>query len=541
MFCQQCEETAGSGCETQGSCGKTDDLAALQDLLLEVTLSFGGALRERFIAGLAEEQEEVASWQLIEALAKTATSVDFAGDELLRLAIALAHGRDELLEELVLDDAGRERVARLTEVRPLASLGEALAQAEERLVARRRRVEADDGASIAELLVSGLKGLALHILRLRALGEDVAEARRFVMEAAAAVALDEEGPEVGLAHALRCGEMDLRVLERLRAVQQQRFGAPRPTSVRVGGRKGRAILVSGHDLAMLEALLEQTEGLGIDIYTHGEMLPAHAYPKLRAHPRLVGHYGGSWAQQGADFEAFPGPIVVTSNCLQKPRESYSHRLFLCPPLRWPGVKSIHRGEFGPVIEAVCAASGFLQDEAEEASQERVTGFGGDWLGEHHRAFASQLREREVPGILVVGGCDGHKRSREEYARLTEARQGWIVLTLGCLRYRLDDEDFLGERPRILDLGQCSDIGALVGLLQDIAADLSLDVRDLPIELHLSWYAQTAISALLALLHLGFEGIRLGPTAPAFLNRRVLRVLGQELDLQAGSVRLPMAV
>jgi hydroxylamine reductase len=335
-----------------------------------------------------------------------------------------------------------------------------------------------------------------------------------------------------LGNALAVGELNYRVMEILDKAHTETFGKPQPATVRLHARKGKAILISGHDLHDLYALLEQTKDLGIQVYTHGEMLPAHGYPKLKAYAHLAGNYGGAWTDQADEFAQFPGAILMTSNCIQQPASSYKQRIFTSGAVAWPGVLHIADQDFGPVIEAALLAPGYSEDGPDE---EITVGFGHDAvLGVADRVIAG-VKAGAIRRFFLIGGCDGARSGRSYYTELAESiPNDCILLTLGCGKFRFNKLEFgeIGGLPRLLDIGQCNDSYSALQIALALANAFECSVNDLPLSLVLSWYEQKAVAVLLTLLHLGVRNIRIGPTLPAFLSPAVISLLHEKFNLMA---------
>ena len=324
--------------------------------------------------------------------------------------------------------------------------------------------------------------------------------------------------------ALKVGEVNLRVMELLDEANTGTYGHPEPTQVRTTPVKGKAILVSGHDLKDLELLLEQTEGKGINIYTHGEMLPCHAYPELKKYDHLVGNYGGAWQDQQKEFDAFPGAVLMTTNCIQKPRDSYKGRIFTTGLVAWPGVTHVSNDDFSPVIEAALAADGFNEDGEEKTI---TVGFGHNAVLGVADTVIDAVKAGAIRHFFLVGGCDGAKPGRNYYTEFAEkAPEDTVILTLACGKFRFNHLDLgtIGGIPRLLDIGQCNDAYSAIKIAVALADAFETDVNSLPLSLILSWYEQKAVCILLTLLHLGIKNIKLGPTLPAFVTPTVLQVL-----------------
>jgi hydroxylamine reductase len=336
-----------------------------------------------------------------------------------------------------------------------------------------------------------------------------------------------------LQHALGLGMTNLDVMQLLDAANTGTFGTPEPTAVRVTPLAGRSILVSGHDLADLSALLEATQGLGINVYTHGELLPAHAYPQLKAYPHLVGNYGGAWQDQQSDFAQFPGPILMTSNCIIKPRAAYLRRIFTTGPVDWPGVTHLAHGDFAELIQAALAEPGFAE-VAEDATEKTILiGFGRDAVLGVADQVIDAVKSGAIRHFFLIGGCDGADPGRNYYTELAEqAPDDTIVMTLGCAKFRFNQHDFgaIGALPRLLDIGQCNDSYSAIQIAIALAGAFECEVNELPLTLVLSWFEQKAVAVLLTLLALGIKNIKLGPTLPAFLTPAAVNILVETFGL-----------
>ena len=533
MFCFQCEQAdQGEGCQLVGVCGKEPETACLQDLLLY--LAKGLALYAHRLRALGVSDREF-DLTVLESLFTTVTNVNFDND---RLAVCLrdtADVRDRARARYLAacQAAGQapdelDGPATLELANDLAGL---IDQGEALCVEHRLDDLGEDLVGLQELLCYGVKGLAAYADHALILGYEDDAVFAFCHEALAA--LVDPAPELSnlLALCLRCGEVNLRTMELLDQANTSTYGQPVPTPVRVTPVAGKAILVSGHDLKDLELLLEQTAGRGINVYTHGEMLPAHGYPKLKAYPHLAGNYGGAWQDQEKEFAAFPGAILMTTNCIQEPAASYLDRIFTSGLVAWPGVTHVGDGDFTPVIEAALAAPGFARDEP---SQTILVGFARDAV----LGVAGQVVDAVKGGALrhffLVGGCDGAKPGRNYYTDFAEqVPDDCVVLTLGCGKYRFNKLPFgdIGGIPRLLDCGQCNDAYSAIQIAVALAGAFETDVNSLPLSLIVSWYEQKAVAVLLTLLHLGLRGIRLGPTVPAFLTPALLKVLMDSFDLK----------
>ena len=393
-----------------------------------------------------------------------------------------------------------------------------------------------DVQSLQEILLYGVKGMAAYAHHARRLGKTDEGVNAFIEEALFATVTNVNfSIDRLLGMVLGCGRWNLRVMEMLDEGHVERFGAPQPKAVREGTRAGKGILVTGHDLVDLELLLDQTQGLGIDIYTHGEMLPAHMYPKLAAYEHLAGHFGGAWQEQKREFAEFNGPVLATTNCVLHPRPEYAGRLFTTRVTAVPGARCIDGEDFSELIACAQACEPLPDAFVRETT-----------IGFHHSVLtgvADQILAAVQAGALghffLIGGCDGAEPGRNYYAKFAAATpKDSLILTLGCGKYRIRNEDVgtielpgVGTLPRMLDMGQCNDSYGAIQVAAKLAGALGCGVNDLPLTIVLSWFEQKAVAVLLTLLHLGVKGVRIGPAAPAFVSPGVLKVLQEQHDLQ----------
>ena len=389
----------------------------------------------------------------------------------------------------------------------------------------------EDIQSLQETLLYGLKGMAAYANHARRLGKSDENVSAFIEEALFATMTNVNFDlEAHLELILECGRQNLRVMELLDQGHVEKFGAPAPSPVREGTLAGPGILVTGHDMLDLYNILRQCEGTDVKVYTHGEMLPAHGYPGLKKYPHLAGNYGGAWQDQKVEFTNFPGPILMTTNCIQEPQPEYRKRIFTSGLVAWPGVTHIRNRDFGPVIEAALQAPGFVADGP---NQTILVGFGHNAvLGVADKVIAA-VQSGAVKHFFLVGGCDGARSGRDYYTEFAEkVPQDCIILTLACGKFRFNKMDFgtIGGLPRLLDIGQCNDAYSAIQIAVALANAFKCGVNDLPLSLVLSWYEQKAVSILLTLLHLGIKNIRLGPTLPAFVTPNVLKVLVEKFNL-----------
>jgi len=531
MFCYQCEQTAkGTGCTAFGVCGKDPDTAALQDLLVEVTKEIATASHAARQLGARDEAIELFT---LEALFTTVTNVNF---DVKRLTQLLRRAGAVRAQARALQDRAarskRQSVASWPAGVNTDAVPDDLIRAGEKVGIEKRQAKfGADISALQELLTYGLKGMAAYADHAWALGHKDEKVAAFFDEALAYLARPRQDAGELLQLNLRCGEVNLRVMEMLDAANTGAYGQPVPTKVRVTPVKGKAILVSGHDLKDLDALLEQTAGLGIQVYTHGEMLPAHGYPQLKKHPHLAGNYGGAWQDQREEFDAFPGAILMTTNCIQKPKDSYRGRLFTSGLVAWPDIAHIPDRNFQPVIAAALAAPGFAATEPEKTI---LVGFGHNAvLGVADQVIAA-VKNKQIRHFYLIGGCDGAKSGRNYYTEFAQAvPKDCVILTLACGKYRFNKLDFgdIGGIPRLLDCGQCNDAYSAIKIAGALAGAFNCTVNELPLSLILSWYEQKAVCILLTLLHLGIRNIRLGPSLPAFVTPNILKVLVEKFAIK----------
>ena len=470
----------------------------------------------------------------MKALFTTVTNVNFDPERyvpLLKKASELKDRAKKLYEDAC-KKAGKatEKLTGPAEWMPAGDLEELIKQGEEVTILNRRESLGDDVTGLQELIVYGLKGTASYADHAQILGQEDDEVYAFFHKALNYLAGNPTDIDELLAMALECGKVNLRVMELLDAANTGTYGHPVPTQVRVEPIKGKAILVSGHDLKDLEELLKQTEGKGINIYTHGEMLPAHGYPELKKYKHLVGNYGGAWQNQRNEFAEFPGAILMTTNCIQKPRDNYIGRIFTTGLVAWPNVVHVSDQEFAPVIESALEAEGFTEDGAEKYI---TVGFGRNAVMGVADKVIDAVKSGAIKKFYLIGGCDGAKPGRNYYTEMAQAvPDDSVILTLACGKYRFNKLDFgdIGGIPRLLDIGQCNDAYSAIQIALALAKAFDTDVNSLPLEFILSWYEQKAVCILLTLLYLGIRDMKLGPTLPAFVTPAVLNVLVEKLNI-----------
>jgi hydroxylamine reductase len=388
-----------------------------------------------------------------------------------------------------------------------------------------------DILSLKHTLLFGIKGVAAYADHAQILGQEDPAVYAFVQEGLASLADKELSLEAALGLVLKCGEVNLRTMELLDAANTGAYGHPVPTTVSLGAKKGKAILVSGHDLKDLAELLKQTEGKGINIYTHGEMLPCHGYPGLKQYGHLAGHYGTAWQNQAREFAEFPGAILMTTNCIQRPQPAYRENIFTTGLVGWPDVVHIPGRDFSPVIRRALELPGFAEDKNGKSV---MVGFARNAvLGVADRVIEA-VKGKQIRHFFLVAGCDGAKPGRNYYTQFVEqVPQDCVVLTLACGKFRFFDQALgaIGGIPRLLDVGQCNDAYSAIQIAVALSKAFGVGVNDLPLSMILSWYEQKAAAILLTLLYLGIRDIRLGPSLPAFVSPGVLDVLVKNFGIR----------
>ena len=527
MFCYQCEQTArGEACETMGVCGKEPRVSDLQDLLVHALKGLGLYARAAREAGL--DLSKVNPF-LAEALFSTLTNVNFDPERLADLVRETVAKREMVKESLAKAGKAASFASPAASFAPAATVEGMVAQAADKGL-KADAGEGEDAMSLMHILLFGIKGVAAYADHAAILGKQNPEIYAFLQDALSALA--DKKPMGGdwLAMVLKCGEINYKTMELLYEANSGAYGTPVPTPVPLGHKKGHAILVSGHDLKDLDALLKQTEGKGISVYTHGEMLPSHGYPGLKKHGHFYGHFGTAWQNQKKEFAEFPGAILMTTNCIQKPKETYQDNLFTTGLVGWPGVAHVKNGDFGPVIGKALSMPGFAGD-ADQG--EVLVGFGhGTVLGIADKVIAA-VKDRQIRRFFLVAGCDGAKPGRNYYTEFVEkVPKDCVVLTLACGKFRFFDKKLgdIGGIPRLLDVGQCNDAYSAIRIASALAQAFGIGVNDLPLSMVLSWYEQKAVAILLTLLWLGIKDIRLGPSLPAFVSGNVLDVLVKNFNI-----------
>ena len=534
MFCYQCQETAGcSGCTLSGVCGKTPDVAAMQDLLVYVTKGISAVT-----TALRREKKEISveiNHLITENLFTTITNANFDRETIEERIHATLSAKTQLLNQL--HDA-----ANLPEAATWNGSGSWQEKAGSVGVLS---TEDEDIRSLRELITYGLKGLSAYTKHANALLQDDSEINSFLQKALASTLDDNLTVEDLTALALETGKYGVAGMALLDKANTETYGNPEITKVNIGTRKNPGILISGHDLKDLEMLLEQTQGTGVDVYTHSEMLPAHYYPAFKKYPNFAGNYGNAWWKQKEEFESFNGPILMTTNCIVPPKNSYKDRLYTTGAAGYPGCIHIpgeigEQKDFSQIIEHAkkCAAP----DEIETG--EIIGGFA------HEQVFAladkviDAVKNGDIRKFVVMAGCDGRARSRSYYTEFAKALpHDTVILTAGCAKYKYNKLPLgdINGIPRVLDAGQCNDSYSLVLIALKLKEIFRLDdINDLPIVYNIAWYEQKAVIVLLALLYLGVKNIHLGPTLPAFLSPNVAKILVENFGISGiGSVEEDM--
>jgi hydroxylamine reductase len=527
MFCYQCEQTAkGTGCTVRGVCGKDPETAAFQDLLMHAVKGIGWYADLASRKGVHDSAVDVF---VVRALFTTITNVDFDPARIVGL----------IREAAVLKSKARE-LAHKSGARIPGNIPEAArwepAGNREGLLDQALKVglmagpkKNEDVRSLEHLLLFGMKGVSAYADHAHILGKDSPENYAFLHKALGALAEGNLGADALVALNMECGKINIATMELLSQGHRERFGIPEPSPVFLGTKKGPAIIVSGHDMLDLKELLEQTAGTGVNVYTHGEMLPAHGYPELRKYKNLVGNFGTAWQNQQKEFASAPAAILMTTNCIQRPADSYRDRIFTTGLVAWPGVVHIpdrRAGapkDFSPVIKRAKELGGL----AEKPGKTITVGFGHEAvLGVAEKVVAA-VKSGAIRHFFLIGGCDGAKPGRNYYTRFAElVPKDCVILTLACGKYRFNtlDAGDIGGIPRLLDVGQCNDAYSAIRIAQALAGAFGCGVNDLPLTFILSWYEQKAVAILLSLLSLGIRGMRLGPSLPAFITPGILKVL-----------------
>ena len=524
MFCYQCEQTAkGQGCTVAGVCGKTADVASLQDLLVYMLRGLSLLSIEAGKAGIKDEKIDLFT---CEALFSTLTNVNFNPEAIAAYIRKTAQLQEQLRSKLQTVKGNVDAAFNL----PLEKTTEGLIAQGKRYGINSEPAIDPDLHSLQWLLTYGVKGVAAYTYHAGLLGKKDSKVFGFIYEGLAAPLDKSLGANDFVGLVFKCGEINIRAMELLGAGNTETYGHPVPTKVSLGLKKGKAILVSGHDLMDLEEILKQSQGKGITVYTHGEMLPTHGYPELKKYPHLYGHYGTAWQNQQKEFAAFPGAILMTTNCIQRPVESYKGNIFTSGPVGYPGVPHIAGKDFSPVINKELELPGFPEDIEGKSV---LVGFGRNAVLNVAGKVIESVKNGHIKRFILVGGCDGAKPGRSYYTEFVEkAPKNTIILTLACGKFRFFDKELgaIDEIPRLLDIGQCNDAYSAVKIAQALADAFGVQINDLPLSLVLSWYEQKAVAILLSLLYLGIKDIRIGPSLPAFITPNILNVLVEKFNI-----------
>jgi hydroxylamine reductase len=528
MFCYQCEQTAnGTGCTKLGMCGKKPEVAALHDLLIH-------ALKGLSAVAIAARQKGIEDVEVNRfvpmATFSTLTNVDFDPKRFVVLIQKTVELRDRLKAKAGLAPEALAAAGSAVTFKPASGLDGLIQQGSEVGLKSDTGVE-PDVLSLKHTLQFGLKGISAYTHHAQLLGQEDIQVYHFIQDALVAVMDKKLGLEAMLGMVLKCGEQNLRAMELLDAGNTSRYGHPVPTKVPLGAKKGKAIAISGHDLIDLEQLLIQSAGKGINIYTHGEMLSTHGYPKLKEkYPHFYGHFGTAWNNQIVEFQHFPGSILMTTNCIQRPQPVYQDNIFTTGLVGWPDIPHVSNTDFSPVIKKALALPGYPEDVPDKTVN---VGFARNTVMSVADKVIAGVKNKSIRHIFLVAGCDGARPGRSYYPEFVEkVPKDCLVLTLACGKFRFFDKDLgdIGGIPRLLDVGQCNDAYSAIQIAVALAKAFNCGVNDLPLSLVLSWYEQKAVAILLTLLALNVKNIRLGPSLPAFVTPNVLGVLVKNYNI-----------
>ncbi len=530
MFCYQCEQTAGGkGCTKLGVCGKTPEVAALQDLLIFQIKGISCYAKEIIEQGQNVDKEIITFIE--NSLFTTLTNVNFDADVHVEMLKESQRIKEQLRKQVgKINNDTEHATYNLSETR-----SEMLKDAKKAGIMYDQNLDPDI-RSLRQTIIYGLKGISAYGHQARELGYYDDEVDNFYVRALEATTDDSLSVEELIRWTMRTGDMSVAVMKKLDEANTTVYKNPSPHKVNVHLKKGPFIIVSGHDLKDLDMLLKQTEGKGINIYTHGEMIPSHGYPELKKYPHLVGNFGGAWQDQQKEFDNIPGCILMTTNCLMRPRDNYKDRIFTTSVVGWDGVKHIGKNEngekdFSEIINKALELGGYEEDQE---PYEILVGFGHHATLSHAETIVNAVKEGKIRHFFLIGGCDGARPGRNYYTEFAKkVPDDCVILTLACGKYRFNKLKFgeVAGLPRLLDVGQCNDAYSAVRIATALADAFDTDVNALPLSIILSWYEQKAVADLLALLSLGIKGIYLGPTLPAFLSPNVLQYLVDTFDLR----------
>ncbi|CEN82077.1 hydroxylamine reductase [[Clostridium] sordellii] len=530
MFCYQCEQTAGGkGCTKIGVCGKTPEIAALQDLLIYQVKGISCYAKVLIDKGEKIDKEIVSFVE--NSLFTTLTNVNFDGDVHEKM----------LKQSQKIKESLRSKVGNCKDFCDQATYNLSDTRSQMLEDAKKAGIMYDqdldpDIRSLRQTIIYGLKGISAYGHQARELGYYDDQVDEFYFRALSATTDDKLSVDDLIVWTMRTGDMSVAVMKKLDEANTTVYKNPAPNKVNVHVKKGPFIVVSGHDLKDLEMILKQTEGKGINIYTHGEMIPCHGYPELNKYPHLAGNFGGAWQDQQKEFDNIPGCILMTTNCLMKPRDSYKDRIFTTSVVGWDGVKYIGKTEngekdFSEIINKALELGGFEEDQE---PHEILVGFGHNATISNAPAIIDAVKSGKLRHFFLIGGCDGARPGRNYYTEFaTKVPKDCIILTLACGKYRFNKLDFgeVAGLPRLLDVGQCNDAYSAVRIALALADAFDTSVNSLPLSIILSWYEQKAVADLLALLSLGIRGIYLGPSLPAFISPNVLQYLVDTFDIR----------
>ena len=536
MYCVQCEQTirtpAGNGCSfAQGMCGKTAETSDLQDLLVAALQGLSAwALKARELGIIDHNIDNFVP----RAFFSTLTNVNFDSERIVGYAREALEMRDALMVACRTVDANAQVDHPLADLQLAGSdLATLRKQAEEFALNNDKAEIGDDVHGLRMLNLYGLKGAAAYMEHAHVLGQYSDDIYAEFHAYMAWLGTQPRDVDTLLNNAMGIGKMNFNVMAILDKGETDAYGHPTPTSVNVRPVAGKAILISGHDLKDLRMLLEQTEGTGVNVYTHGEMLPAHGYPELKKFKHLVGNYGSGWQNQQTEFAKFPGPILMTSNCIIDPNVgNYTDRIWTRSIVGWPGARHLEGGDFSQIIAQAQVCEGFPYNEIEHMI---TVGFGRQTLLNAADTVIDLVSQKKLRHVFLVGGCDGSRAERSYFTDFARAvPQDCLILTLACGKYRFNKLDFgtLEGLPRLLDVGQCNDAYGAIMLAVKLAETLGCGVNDLPLSLVLSWFEQKAIVILLTLLSLGVKNIYTGPTAPGFLTDNLLAILNEKFGMRS---------
>ncbi|SHH80795.1 hydroxylamine reductase [Clostridium grantii] len=529
MFCYQCEQTmGGKGCTKSGVCGKVPEIANLQDLLIFQLKGIACYAKPLIEKGEMIDKEIVKFVE--DSLFTTLTNVNFDPEVHVKLLKESQKIKEELREKA--PDAKYPNYATYN----LSETKETMLKDSEIAGIMYDKELNEDIRSLRWTILYGLKGISAYSHQARFINYNSDQVDQFYFLALEATTNDELTLEDLIGMTMKAGEMSVEIMKVLDEANTTKYSHPSPQQVNVNVKKGPFIIISGHDLRDLEMLLEQTEGKGINIYTHGEMLPAHGYPSLNKYKHLVGNFGSAWQNQQKEFDNIPGCILMTTNCLMRPRDSYKDRIFTTNVVGWEGLINIKVNEdgtkdFSEIIDKALELGGFEEDQDKK---EILVGFGHNATLSHAGAIVDAVKSGELRHFFLIGGCDGAKPGRNYYTEFAEkVPKDCAILTLACGKYRFNKLDFgtVAGLPRLLDVGQCNDAYSAVRIALALADAFDTDVNSLPLTIVLSWYEQKAVADLLALLSLGIKGIYLGPSLPAFISPNVLQYLVDTFDIK----------